>query len=155
MAVLGAEERRRMPESEFAGPNRSFPINDATHQREAISGATRSEHAGNISASEAERIKAEARAKLHHGGAEEHRAAVHKMHPAHVHQLVQEAAAGKHGPDAQQLAHRAMQAPPEGPQQMQPQQPGRNYASMFDGQGEPDGDEGMGPSAPIDRGSMF
>ena len=40
------------------------PINDPTHARMAISGATRSERAGNISASEAARIKAKARKKL-------------------------------------------------------------------------------------------
>jgi len=53
-----------MPLWEFAGANRSFPINDKTHARMAISGATRSEHAGNISHATAERIKAKARAKL-------------------------------------------------------------------------------------------
>jgi hypothetical protein len=61
---LTADERKHMPAHEFAGPGHSFPINDATHARMAISGATRSEHAGNISASEAAHIKAEARAKL-------------------------------------------------------------------------------------------
>jgi hypothetical protein len=54
-----------MPKSSFAGPGRSFPINDANHARLAIGGATRSERAGNISASEAERIKAKARGKLY------------------------------------------------------------------------------------------
>lgn len=52
---------------EKAGPNGSFPIGDKKHARLAIGGATRSEHAGNISHSTAEHIKAEARAKLHHG----------------------------------------------------------------------------------------
>lgn len=47
-----------------AGPNGSFPIGDAKHARLAIGGATRSEHAGNISHSEAEHIKSRARAKL-------------------------------------------------------------------------------------------
>lgn len=47
-----------------AGPNGSFPIGDAKHARLAIGGATRSEHAGNISHSTAEHIKSEARAKL-------------------------------------------------------------------------------------------
>ena len=47
-----------------AGPNGSFPIADKKHARLAIGGATRSEHAGNISASTAARIKSEARAKL-------------------------------------------------------------------------------------------
>lgn len=64
MAVLNAERRREMPRSEFAGPGRSFPINDATHARLAISGASRAQHAGNISASEVANIKAKARKKL-------------------------------------------------------------------------------------------
>lgn len=73
MAKLSAADRRRMPKSQFAGPGKSFPINDKTHARMAISGATRSEHAGNISHATAERIKAAARRKLHpvkmaHGG---------------------------------------------------------------------------------------
>lgn len=50
-----------------AGPNGSFPIGDAKHARLAISGATRSERAGNISASEAAKIKAAARKKLGKG----------------------------------------------------------------------------------------
>lgn len=65
MAKLDAQERREMPRSEFGmlGSKR-FPMEDPVHDREAISGATRSERAGNISASTADRIKAEARAKL-------------------------------------------------------------------------------------------
>lgn len=51
-----------------------FPDYDAKHARLAISGATRSEHAGNISASEASRIKAAARRKLRSfGGGKGHR----------------------------------------------------------------------------------
>ena len=67
MARLTAAKRKKMPASEFAGGKGHFPINDAIHARLAISGATRSEHAGNISASEASSIKAKARAKLRHG----------------------------------------------------------------------------------------
>ena len=52
---------------EKAGPNGSFPIGDKKHARLAISGATRSERAGNISESTAEAIKAKARAKLGDG----------------------------------------------------------------------------------------
>jgi len=52
---------------EKAGPNGSFPIGDKKHARLAIGGATRSEHAGNISHATAERIKAKARAKLGDG----------------------------------------------------------------------------------------
>lgn len=67
MAKLTAQARSKIPSSQFAGPGRSFPINDPTHARMAISGATRSERAGNISESEAEAIKAKARAKLANG----------------------------------------------------------------------------------------
>jgi hypothetical protein len=53
-----------MPKSKFAGPGKSFPVNDPTHARLAISGATRSERAGNISAATAAKIKAKARKVL-------------------------------------------------------------------------------------------
>lgn len=62
--LLTAAIRKKMPASAFAGPGTSFPINDANHARLAISGATRSMHAGNISAEEAASIKAKARQKL-------------------------------------------------------------------------------------------
>lgn len=61
---LTAAKRKRIPKSEFAGPGRSFPLTDKVHDRMAISGATRSERAGNISAATADRIKAKARKKL-------------------------------------------------------------------------------------------
>lgn len=68
MTVLTADKRAAMPASQFAGGGpkgaKGFPMNDATHQRMAISGATRSYNAGNISASKEASIKAEARAKL-------------------------------------------------------------------------------------------
>lgn len=64
MTVLTAAKRRAMPASEFAAGKGHFPINDPTHARLAISGATRAEHAGHISAAEESRIKRKARAKL-------------------------------------------------------------------------------------------
>lgn len=64
MAILSSAKRKTMPKSDFAGPGRSFPVNDPTHARLAISGATRARNAGNISAGEASRIKARARSKL-------------------------------------------------------------------------------------------
>lgn len=64
MGLLTPAKRAKMPKGEFAGPGRSFPVNDANHARLAISGATRSERAGNISAAEASSIKTKARAKL-------------------------------------------------------------------------------------------
>lgn len=64
MAKLSAGKRRSMPKSQFAGPGKSFPVNDKAHQRLAVSGATRSYNAGNISKSEEQRIKAKARGLL-------------------------------------------------------------------------------------------
>jgi hypothetical protein len=64
MAILTAAKRDHMKPSQFAGGGHSFPVNDPTHQRLAISGATRAEHAGNISPSKAAHIKAIARALL-------------------------------------------------------------------------------------------
>jgi len=68
MTVLNKAKRENMPASEFAGGGpkgaKGFPMNDKTHDRLAISGATRSYNAGNISKSKEESIKAEARAKL-------------------------------------------------------------------------------------------
>lgn len=82
---------------------------------------------------------------------DDHKAAIAKMHPEHLHKLVQHAASGKAGPEMQQMAHQAMQSPaghqePDGDETMPP---GR---SMF--AGEPDGDEQQQP-APASRGSMF
>jgi len=64
MAKLDAAARKRMPASDFAAGKGHFPINDATHARLAISGATRAERAGHISSSEEASIKSKARAKL-------------------------------------------------------------------------------------------
>ena len=64
MAKLSASARASLPKKEFAGKDKSFPINDTKHARAAISGATRSERAGKISAAEADAIKAKARSKL-------------------------------------------------------------------------------------------
>lgn len=36
MARLTAAERRALPDSAFAGPNRTFPITDADHARAAL-----------------------------------------------------------------------------------------------------------------------
>ncbi len=63
---LTPARRHAMPRSEFAGPHESFPLNDRTHDRMALSGATRSYNAGNITRSTENRIKSEARAKLSH-----------------------------------------------------------------------------------------
>jgi hypothetical protein len=57
--------RAGMPSSSFGLPaSKGFPMNDPEHARLAIGGATRAEHAGNISAGTAARIKGMARRKL-------------------------------------------------------------------------------------------
>jgi hypothetical protein len=68
-APLTAADRKHLPAKVFHGPDKSFPINDVGHAKAAISGATRSKNAGNISPGTAARIQAEARAYLaKHGG---------------------------------------------------------------------------------------
>ena len=64
MAKLSSSQRKALPKSDFAGPGRSFPVVDKTRTRLAISGATRSYNAGNISKSTENAIKAKARRKL-------------------------------------------------------------------------------------------
>jgi len=67
---LTAGKRAKMPAKDFAGGgpkgSKGFPMNDPTHARLAISGATRSYNAGNISKGKEESIKSEAREKLGH-----------------------------------------------------------------------------------------
>lgn len=55
MAKLSAEGRRELPGSAFAGPKRSYPINDESHARNALS---------RVSANGSPALKAEVRAKV-------------------------------------------------------------------------------------------
>jgi hypothetical protein len=36
MAKLKAAQRKKLPASDFAGPNRSYPVNDKNHARNAL-----------------------------------------------------------------------------------------------------------------------
>jgi len=56
MSVLTAARRNKLPASTFAGPDRSYPINDASHARNALARAA--QHAGPA-------LKAKIRAKVH------------------------------------------------------------------------------------------
>lgn len=67
MAKLSALARSKLPSRDFAGPGRSFPIEDNNHARAAITGAVRAWHAGHITDDEAKHIIAEAREKLNAG----------------------------------------------------------------------------------------
>jgi len=60
MARLTAKGRARIPKSKFAGPGRTFPIEDRSHAIAAERLAPRSEKAGNITAGEEASIEAKA-----------------------------------------------------------------------------------------------
>lgn len=64
MAKLTAKQRAKIPSKQFAGPGRSFPINDTNHARAAIQDAPKSRNAGNISTGTMEAIISRAKAKL-------------------------------------------------------------------------------------------
>ncbi len=64
MADLTSARRKTMPGSDFAGPDKTFPTNDATHDRLAIGGATRAYNTGHISKAQELRIQAHARGML-------------------------------------------------------------------------------------------
>lgn len=71
---LTAARRAALPKKDFAGGgpkgSKGFPMPDKEHARLAISGATRSERAGNISPSKEAQIKAKAHKVL--GGGMSH-----------------------------------------------------------------------------------
>jgi len=64
MARLTKAQRDHLPAVEFAGPNRSYPVNDASHAANAKARATQQEKAGNLSPAAAASIKAKANRKL-------------------------------------------------------------------------------------------
>lgn len=64
MAKLTTKERNALPDSAFAGPNRSFPVEDAAHAKNAKARATQGVKAGTLPAATASKIKAKASAKL-------------------------------------------------------------------------------------------
>ena len=64
---LSTTARKDLPAKDFAGPHRTFPIENKTHARDAISGAARSEHVGNISKAEEKHIDRKAESELGKG----------------------------------------------------------------------------------------
>ena len=67
MAKLSTKARNALPDKEFAGPDRSFPVNDASHAGNAKSRAKEMLDRGRISQSEYDQICTMADAKLHDG----------------------------------------------------------------------------------------
>lgn len=67
MAVLTAAARKKLPDSVFAGPGRSYPIQDMAHAANAKARAKQQLEAGNLTEEEYRRIIAAANAfeRLH------------------------------------------------------------------------------------------
>ena len=59
MAKLTTKARKALPAKSFAGPDRSYPINDANHARNALARASQ-----NASPAEQAKIKAKVHAKF-------------------------------------------------------------------------------------------
>ena len=66
---LTAASRKAIPTREFAGPDRSYPIEDASHAKNAKSRARQQLNAGRLSQGEYSRIVAKANRKLGKGNA--------------------------------------------------------------------------------------
>lgn len=67
MAKLSTAKRNALPSSSFAGPGRSYPVNDRAHAANAKARATQQVKAGNLSPSTAAHIKARANKVLGKG----------------------------------------------------------------------------------------
>jgi hypothetical protein len=60
MATLTTKKRKALPKTAFAGPDRSYPIEDRAHAANAKARATQMENAGKLSASGKTKIVAKA-----------------------------------------------------------------------------------------------
>lgn len=60
MAKLTTKARKALPKSDFAGPGRSYPVNDKAHARNAKARASQQEAKGNLSPSAKAKIDAKA-----------------------------------------------------------------------------------------------
>ncbi len=68
MAKLSSAARNALPKSEFAGPGRSYPVEDKSHARNALARASQAVNEGRMSKSTEEHIAAKAHAKLGYHG---------------------------------------------------------------------------------------
>lgn len=60
MTKLTTKKRNKLPASDFAGADRSYPINDKSHAINAKARATQMVKRGKLSESQAEKIRAKA-----------------------------------------------------------------------------------------------
>lgn len=56
MAKITTSQRKKLPSSAFAGPNRSYPVNDRSHAANAKARAQQQFNKGNMPKSELSRI---------------------------------------------------------------------------------------------------
>ena len=64
MATLTTKKRKSLPKSDFAGPDRSYPVNDRAHAANAKARATQMVSKGKLSPASAARIRAKANRML-------------------------------------------------------------------------------------------
>lgn len=64
MGKLDAAERKAIPTKEFAGPDRSYPVENKSHARNALSRAKQMLNAGHLSQKEYDKIVSKADSKL-------------------------------------------------------------------------------------------
>jgi len=64
MAKLTAKQRNNLPVSEFAGPDKSYPVNDRSHAANAKARAEQQCEKGNLSKAERDKIDARANKKM-------------------------------------------------------------------------------------------
>lgn len=67
MATLTTKARKNLPKSDFAGPDRSYPVNDRAHAANAKARASQQYDKGNLSKSAKEKIDAKANKVLKRG----------------------------------------------------------------------------------------
>ncbi len=80
MAKLSTKARKKLPSSAFAGPGRSFPIEDRAHAIAAERLVGRAEKHGSITARQGAEIVKKARAKLHKSAAGHEKMKGHQSH---------------------------------------------------------------------------
>jgi hypothetical protein len=68
MAKLTSKARSKLKSSQFAGPGKTYPVEDKTHAADAKSRASAAEHEGRMSKSAEKRIDAKANKVLRKKG---------------------------------------------------------------------------------------
>lgn len=67
MSKLTTKARKALPKSDFAGPDRSYPVNDKSHARNAKARASQAVNAGRMSKSQEAKIDRKADRVLGNG----------------------------------------------------------------------------------------